>query len=421
MRATAFLGGLITAIGQYQTNLSSVRISTNRTPGSFVVRYELGFLDQIYDQRIHRALSSLIRSDLDAIFVKNHPYDSYQKISPSVINESFDEQTNLGNGIAVEIPDDGYRFDINKLKNSLISKTFYGLDSSIRRHIPASKIKIYFGAGNYQPVDINPERTIFIGGVRDGIPYSYLADQSRYIKLFYLNDGVLCEKRVSAESYLNQENRNEIDRFKIKIKSGLQIHTLFMPQDFVADPPLRSWIFLENEINSSVSSEIALFRGQQVERLTSRMNSIHQRKRVSIAGVNLGVEPKNENETVLLFERAFPHLKTLLPDGFFVRLLDYSPRDIDAVCEFTHAATVPSKISLVEFEYDLKSFFDHGHDLRQVNLIICYKMDNINFPYHCSGSSYTLEPHGNIMILRDASNNQAQAYCLILNRYLTVN
>jgi hypothetical protein len=420
MRAITFLGNLISAIGQYETSLSSIRISTNRTAGIFIVRYELDFTDQIYDIKVNRVISSLIRSDVDGIYVRSFEDNNFHKQEIFIANESLGAKSNFGAGIAIEISDDGYRFDLTKLKNWLTSKTFYGLHPSLRKHIPANKIKIYYGAGSYQSIDINPDRSNFIGGVKDGIPFGYFPDHSRHVKFLYLNEGVLCEKKVSIDSYINQKNKNEIDRFKIKIRFGLQIHSLFMFQEFNPEIPLSGWSFLDSQVNSKITSEISLLRSQQVERLTTRMNSMHQRRKVSISGVNLGVEPKNEIETVLLFERAFPYLKNLLPDGFLIRLLDYSPRDIDAVCEFTPSVSVPSKVSMVEFEYDLKSFFDHGHDLRQVNLIICYKMDNIHFPYNCFGSIYSLDPQEKIMILRDMSDIQVNAHCLILNRYLTV-
>ncbi len=421
MRAVTFLQNLISEIGLNQTSLDSIRISTNRTSDGFFVRFEFIFLDNIFDLRLADVFFNHLRADLDKIFINNEDLKKHDYLDISSIRRlSSIEFPKLGFGFALEISEDGYRFDLNKVKNALILKTFYGLDKSVRKYVPASKVKIFFGAGTYQPIDINLATYQFSPGVESGQPFSYSIDQSKQIRFIYLKNGVLSEKKISFERYLTQETKNELDRYKIKIKFGLQIHTLFDFENFIPDLPLKNWKFLLELINQKINEEITSFRVQQVSRLENRTGSIHRRRRVFFNDIDLGVEPKNETETVLLFERAFPYLKNRLPEGLFIRLLDYSPRDIDAVCEFTPSSAVPSKITLVEFEYDLKSFFDHGHDLRQVSLIICYKMDNIRFPYHCYGSNYVLEENGSLMILKDGSDPQVQAYCLVLKNFMTL-
>lgn len=83
-------------------------------------------------------------------------------------------------------------------------------------------------------------------------------------------------------------------------------------------------------------------------------------------------EPTNENETVALHQK----LEGMggLPFPAFSSL-EYTPKlGIDAIVNFRLEEAEPDRrLATVEFEFDLRSYFAHGHPAEQTDLIVCWR------------------------------------------------
>ena len=77
----------------------------------------------------------------------------------------------------------------------------------------------------------------------------------------------------------------------------------------------------------------------------------------------------------------------------------------------------PTTNVAVEFEFLLQNFFDHGHDPRQVRLILCYSMKKVSFPYDHFGVSFDLDRSGDLPKLVDKSTGNS-CYVFALDEVL---
>ena len=120
----------------------------------------------------------------------------------------------------------------------------------------------------------------------------------------------------------------------ISPKVGLTISSLFPAHFFTATVPLASWDFIRAQAGLIVKEDLERHTKSQVERISRRINEVQRRKKVFHGGVELGLAPINEVETVLLFQKIALSYPAILPGGLKVLLLDYSPKDIDSICKF---------------------------------------------------------------------------------------
>lgn len=287
---------------------------------------------------------------------------------------------------------------------ALRRQTIFGFPLIFYKNHSVSKILFFWGVSR-NPIDLSS-----IDGQnssiksKDGIEYSIVRAEHPFISFIYLNESrELKNKQVSCANYLTQDLSNRVNRYKVKFKSGFDVYSFLDPNDFRLETPFPQWSELVSLVNELVENSIQDHLKLQVEKIENRVTAVQSRKSLLFRGDYLGVVPTNEVETVLLCERYVSKNGGCLGTSARLKILDLSPNGIDSICEFSPDLNTPSKVVPVEFEYFLRNFFNHGHDPRQVELIICYSIKSMIFPYDHYGKTYVLDKTGEFTRLVDLS------------------
>jgi hypothetical protein len=229
----------------------------------------------------------------------------------------------------------------------------------------------------------------------------------------------LKEKHVNIDNYLNIDLKKKLFRYSYKSRLSISFHSLIPEDYFTSLIPLFDLLELKQQINYSVNRSLDDFLLSQVRALEERIASLQNRKKIYYQNSYLGLEPENEVETVLLLERITAVGLNQLPNGMRIRVLDYSPRGIDAICDYSPNSNEPQIRIPVEFEFSLKNFFDHGHDPRQTKLIICYEVESIQFPYDHHGVIFELDTTQSIPRLFSREDG-VTVNCLIIKNLVEI-
>lgn len=274
---------------------------------------------------------------------------------------------------------------------ALRKHTIFGMPSVFYSQKPISEIKFYIGA-NKNRVDLNLENHRHSLRSLNGYPYTFEITTHGRVELFYLDArGALQHKESRLDCYYSEDIQQKINRYQFRNKLGLTIYGLF-PISWVECPaPLIDQRELTDLINRESEAALNDMLMQQVRRIEERIRNIPRRRRVRFRGSVLGLEPQNEHETVILFERYVAANNGRIGSASGFRLLEYSPQGIDSICEFSPSPNIPFNVVAVEFEYHLRNFFSHGHDPCQVKLILCYSLAGLSFPYDHYGVLYTID------------------------------
>jgi hypothetical protein len=299
---------------------------------------------------------------------------------------------------------------------SLQSKTIFGLPSILFRSFPIANLKIYFGASqqSLQLLRITNHQL----QIHENHGYIIEETSESCIEFIYIDrKGNLVSQKKQIRDYLEASTSTRLARHAYSPKRGLKCISMFPEALFLPRLPLFNSRPFRTAINSAVLNELDTHTAAQVRRISQRIQSAQQRSKLTLRGIELAPVPTNELETILLFQKITLTNPDLLPGGLKVEILDYSPKDIDAVCRFQIDPNYPEEIGPVEFEYSLANFFHHGHDYRQVKLIICYTLDGLTFPYLHGGMTYDIDRSG---LLPKLFNNQGDCSlpCLIMQDLL---
>jgi hypothetical protein len=304
-------------------------------------------------------------------------------------------------------------FNLSSIPDYLQRETVFGFPLELVKNLSVTKLKVFVGASR-EPVGLffHPLQNITIQA-HDGYPFAFFLNPMKGINLYLLgNDGGIKVFNLDADSYLSITNKLLTIRFKHKPKLNYSIYTR-LPETFgFTDLPFRDFNFLVDKINSDTHRLVDEHLKKQVEQLDERLESVRTRKKVYYEMIELGIAPRSELETVLLIDRYVRQKNNSLTSGGRFKLLEYSPTGIDAVVEFALPGA-PVSVVAAEFEYELRNFFEHGHDIRQVKIILCYSMRGTEFPFvHC-GVTYYLNKRGELpSISRDCDEAVAYLFCL---------
>lgn len=304
-------------------------------------------------------------------------------------------------------------FNLSSIPDYLQHETVFGFPLELVKKLSVTKLKVFIGASR-EPISLffHPLEKVIIRA-HNGYPFAVFSNPMRGIKLCLLgNDGGLKVYNLDADNYLSIKNQLLTLQFKHKPKLNYLIYAL-LPEGYgFTDLPFSNFNFLVDKINSETLRLVAEHLKKQVEQLDERFESVRIRKKVYYETVELGIVPKSELETVLLIDRYVRQKNNSLTTGGRFKLLEYSPTGIDAVVEFALPGA-PVSVVAAEFEYELRNFFEHGHDIRQVKIILCYSMRSTEFPFvHC-GVTYHLNKSGELpSISRDCDEAVAYLFCL---------
>ena len=300
------------------------------------------------------------------------------------------------------------------LVEELQKNTIFGLPVELYQNYRILHLKIYFGANS---IDTKITKNNVLNEqlrAKDGVSFICCNNESGKIEFNYLTDSnKLKNKKVSVDNYLSTEIVQNTNRFKHTVKKGLTIYCFFSEAEFRVDVPFRNWTYLTELINSIASASLEAMLKNQVSAIERRISLTTQRARVFYNGEELGLVPENEQETVILYERYLAKNNYRLGQDARLKLLDYSPHGIDSVCNFSSDNNEPLTAVAVEFEFILKNFFDHGHDPRQVKLVLCYSMKSISFPYDHFGIVFDVDRTGKLpRLINTVTKNSCYVFAL---------
>jgi hypothetical protein len=300
------------------------------------------------------------------------------------------------------------------LVEELQKNTIFGLPVELYQNYRILHLKIYFGANS---IDTKITKNNVLNEqlrAKDGVSFICCTNESGKIEFNYLTDSnKLKNKKVNVENYLSTEILQNTNRFKHTVKKGLSIYCFFSETEFRLDVPFSNWTYLIESINSIASVSLETMLKNQVSAIERRISLTTQRARVFYNGEELGLVPENEQETVILYERYLAKNNYRLGQDARLKLLDYSPHGIDSVCSFSSDLNEPLTAVAVEFEFILKNFFDHGHDPRQVKLVLCYSMKSLSFPYDHFGIVFDVDRTGKLpRLINTITKNSCYVFAL---------
>lgn len=300
------------------------------------------------------------------------------------------------------------------LVEELQKNTIFGLPVELYQNYRILGLKIYFGASSVDTkITINNVLNEQLRA-KEGASYICCSNDSGKIEFNYLtSSNKLKKKKVNIDNYLSAEISQNINRFKHSVKKGLTFYCFFAEEEFKLDTPLSNWTYLIDSINSIAIDSLDTMLKNQVSAIERRIALTTQRARVFYNNEELGLVPENEQETVILYERYLAKNNYRLGRDARLKLLDYSPHGIDSVCNFSADLSEPLTAVAVEFEFVLKNFFDHGHDPRQVKLVLCYSMKSISFPYDHFGIIFDVDRTGKLpKLINTVTNNSCYVFAL---------
>lgn len=408
-RVVELIKRFVTDTGQAESSIDYFRLSNEpRGRNSYItVRIFVAFKNGIVDKTFYNSLVG-VGINVDDSFMATRPDGQSLKISDLAILNS-DETFN-----SVEIL---FSFEKKPITGELLiktlqSETIFGLPSILFSNRPIVNLRIFYGA-NKDPLILLMNST---GQTRayEQHPFIIEYNKSSNVEFLFINDrSTLSTIKRPITDYLDEELLQSLTRHAYTPKVGLTIRSLFPPHFFKNNIPLASWDFIRAQSKNVVTEDLDRHTKSQVERIIRRLNEVQRRKKVSYGGIDFGLEPINEVETVLLFQKIALNHSEILPGGLKVLLLDYSPRDIDSICKFQLSPNYPEETGPVEFEFSLLSFFKHGHDYRQVRMIICYTILPLVFPFSYGGINYDMDRSGPIPRLTNRLDNSSIP-CLII-------
>ena len=415
-RALEFIQRLICQTGVLETRIKSIRVSNDPVHnGVFVTRVMTEFLDSMFDNTILGALTS------SGHYLEDE-YLLFMDDQTTLLVKDVVELRDISINRSVKMIEFGFSYEkkpltVNSLVKSLQSNSIFGLPKKIIQSLPVSKIKIYFGANSNEVLLFKSSEENL--GSFNGYAYIIETTASPYVEITCLDElGRLEYKKIGIEKYVDTALIDQLNRYSFTPKVGLKVYGLFDVSELSAEIPFTNWMVLKEKCNFLVGASLARHQHSQLERINNRIIAVSKRKRVSFQSIDLGCEPSNEVETVLLFQRMSSLINNPFPNGMIVKILDYSPQDIDSICDVKISRNHPASINPVEFEFSLKNFFLHGHDYRQVKLVICYTVSPMIFPFIHGGISYEIEKNGGLVKIKTSDGNHCFD-CLVLQEIVT--
>ena len=409
-RALEIIRRFVADTGNKHSNVEFIRINLGPYQGgSHSTFLEIRFSKNTIDDVLYNCLTAIGVFTEDSFFLKRTEASEWSKIALHEINRS--ESIAF---LKIHLVREKSHLTIDTIQKTLRSSTVFGLPKALVAGLPVSKLKLHYGV-NSEALDLFSD---FSSNVSINVfeNHGFIHDKisTPHVEFFYINDhGNLVNKKISIQNYLSPSTQIDLERHAYSPKVGLRIFSLFPSSFFNEIFPMQSWRWLKEQVQTIVQEDLIRHTRDQVKRISERISALGSRKKIIRMGIELGCVPQNEVETVLLFQKISLSYPQLLPQGLSVRLLDYSPKDIDSICEVQLTKDHPPLVVPVEFEFSLKSFFSHGHDYRQVELIICYTQKPLNFPYSIGGITYELDKTISLPRLINTAD-KSYTHCLIL-------
>lgn len=412
-RVVELIKRFVAEVGRKPTSVESIRLFNNPRVegGQTSVSLRVSFAGGAFDKSFYRSLLSGGIYVHDTFTIYRPGDESGSPVNPDQISPDGDIEV-----VEIRFSHEKRPVTPDAITKTLQRETIFGLPLILYKNCEISRLNIYFGA-NKDPIRPVKESRQQVRSY-DSHPYLVETVKGYSVEFIFLDErSNLVSLRRDIADYLSEDVRLNLERHAYTSKSGLRITSLFPSSYFSSAVPLGGWSFLRDQCDAVVGQDLKNHTNLQVHRITRRIDEVQRRRRVVMGGVDLGLTPINEVETVLLFQKISFCCPDLLPGGLKVSMLDYSPKDIDSICRFQLSPNHPEETGPVEFEFSLASFFKHGHDYRQVKLIVCYTISPLVFPFAHGGLSYTLDKSQKLARLTSTSD-QTSIPCLIIEDFL---
>jgi hypothetical protein len=387
-RVVELIEQFVTQTRYSETSVASLRFSNEGVSeaGGCSVKIHITFCNGIFDKVLFRCLLNLGSYVDDRYVLKASDGEDVQSLQLVSLEKKFDE-------ISVVYTHEKKPITIDAITGLLQTRTIFGLPSVLFQNFPIANLKIFFGASQH-PLSLlkTSEQQL---RTYEGHPFIIEDTDSGSVDFLYLDERfTLVLKKNPIRQYISEDILLALTRHALVPKRGVRLTSLFPPELFSVDRPLYQLTQLKQRISQNVENDLEYHTISQVRRISERIAKVQQRARLFSGSIDFGVVPKNEFETILLFQKISLGNEPKLPGGLKISILDYSPKDIDAICKIQLGPNYPEETGPVEFEYALVNFFQHGHDYRQVKVIICYTVGSLVFPYSHAGIKYDLDRSG---------------------------
>lgn len=412
-RAVAAVRGLISAIGLHETSIVSIRLISKVAADNLgATVLEIAFSPMGMDTKIPLVFSSMglfIEDQIECVDDSGHrqsylPADLQKLFGDSSVKRlivTLSREPSLGQPHLIDV---------------LRRDTVFGFGDWVQKHAPVTKVSIFYG------VSTVPLKVLSTTGLQARVyksrPWVAHEIDGPFVEFVYLDEsGLQRNRKLPLDSYLDSGRKLRRQRYLFKPKRGFKVLSLFSPAWFSAKVPLPEWSEFKEQVFSAFDSSFKNHMSGQVQRLEARIKGLPRRRQIKFHGESVGFSPRNEIETIILLERMILRAPSDLPFGIKLKLLECSPQDIDAICEYSRVPNGPASPRAVEFEYSLRSFFAHGHDPQQVALVICYTLGGMEFPFEYFGMTYSLERGKGIPRIHCSADGSA-VDCLILEEWV---
>ena len=408
-RVVELIKRFVADTGQSETSVKSLRLSNDPRGVNTLttVRMIVSFTNEVIDQIF---LNSIVGTGI-------YLDDTFLALQPDGKSIKIDDISKLNNEKFFKEIEIGFSYEKKPITSEQIIKklqaeTIFGLPHVLFKNVPISNLKIYFGV-NQSALQLLKESALQARAYKT---HPFLSELTKVpiVEFLYIDDrSNLTTLKRPITDYIDEDLILLLTRHAYTPKVGLKICSIFPSNFFSNTVPLATWDFIRQQVSNIVREDLNRHTKSQVDRISKRIGEVQRRKKIISGGIDFGLAPINEVETVLLFQKLALMYPNKLPGGLRVELIDYSPKDIDSICRFQLSPNHPAETGPVEFEFSLASFFKHGHDYRQVKLIICYTIKPLVFPYFYGGINYSLDKSGIMPKLTNTLDNSSVP-CLIL-------
>lgn len=410
-RSLEIIKRFVAAVRDRDTSVCQIRVSNSRPPTDSL-RFGVSLSFKFKDGKLDTYLANTLRGA--GLFSEDRVSAEYLSSGALRTQEGLEGLENKEILLMeVELTREGTPISASAMKRALHDETIYGIPIELYRNYPISQVEFFFGASQL-PLELKKSAHSNAHAFQ-GLPLIVdFAGRAGFIEIYYVNEhGRLVALSAPITMYATAEVEQSLVRHNFKPRLSVRVFGGFIERLPAGEPVLSGWPYLIETINRRIVEELETHSRNQVRRISQRISAVNNRETLSIGSQKFGVKPVNEIETVLLFQKLASCQGLIFPGGLNVEILDYSPKDIDSICRFQMTPGHPEEIGPVEFEFELRSFFKHGHDHRQVKLIICFTAKPLTFPFDFGGVTYNLEESSTLPMLSN-SQSRSSIPCLIL-------
>jgi hypothetical protein len=242
---------------------------------------------------------------------------------------------------------------------------------------------------------VRPNRPIPVAAAsfEAGMIAAFEATPARVATFRITQPGAACRNsRRSAADCIGELGISLNRQYGFICEVPLRFEYFSLTTDHVDDLCLQRAVLHLGRVDASCSARVERHLdsiiAETVSRLNQRKHGLRHRTRLEWiekgTRIDLGPQPENENETLILLGKLETWLNQILP---YFRILEHtSLLGIDGLLDIQLALDSARQFGApVEFEFELVNFFQHQHPIRQTSYIICWTARGLSEGFHSCG------------------------------------